>query len=151
MADHINQLPPKKTLHEIFWQRVEKTQTCWLWKGTLRKDGYGVLCYKYKRHFVHRLSLEINNTKLIKDLEIDHLCRVRNCVNPAHLEQVTIKENNLRGIGLAAQNARKNYCKRGHEFTKENTYLYKSSRTCRICQNNRAKTRALFSLQQSDL
>lgn len=71
-------------------------------------------------------------------LELDHLCRVRHCVNPNHLEPVTRKENVLRGAGISAQNSRKVYCKRGHKFTEETTKLkqqkYGVVRACIICR-----------------
>ncbi len=60
-------------------------------------------------------------------LTLDHLCRVRNCVNPAHLEPVTHRENTLRGDGVTAINARKTSCHRGHPFAGENLYVLRKA------------------------
>lgn len=68
---------------------------------------------------------------------IDHLCRNRGCVNPLHLQAVPMRENTLRGFGPSAENARKTHCKRGHEFTPENTYLHDGRRICKQCNRDR--------------
>lgn len=80
-----------------FWSKVEKTDTCWLWRGFTTKKGYGhfALGRGYKQ--AHRHSYELLVGKIPSHLQIDHLCRVRNCVNPDHLEPVTSRENALRG------------------------------------------------------
>jgi hypothetical protein len=67
-------------------------------------------------------------------MQLDHLCRVRGCVNPDHLEVVTGATNTLRGISSPAINARKTHCRRGHEFTPENTYIDRGSRRCKACR-----------------
>lgn len=79
---------------------------------------------------------------LIPDgLTLDHLCTVRHCVNPAHLEPVTMKENLMRGNGFGAKNARKTHCHRGHEFTPENTLTINGRRVCRPCNRLRLRER----------
>jgi hypothetical protein len=78
-------------------------------------------------------------------LQIDHLCRVRDCVNPTHLEQVTSKVNNQRGNGMAKKNAKKTHCLRGHAFGEAGNlvlgHLRRGWRQCRICTNMRERTR----------
>lgn len=117
-----------------FWNNVEKSNNCWIWTASLNNYGYGEFRFNKKLVLAHRFSYEISKGFIPKDLTIDHLCRNRVCVNPEHLECVSMKVNILRGIGIAAVNARKTHCKRGHEFTKENTYIIKTGRECRICR-----------------
>jgi hypothetical protein len=75
-------------------------------------------------------------------LELDHLCRNRSCVNPAHLEAISHKENILRGESFSSINAKRTHCKHGHEFTPENTYRWRGKmRTCRACNLNRVNAR----------
>jgi hypothetical protein len=72
--------------------------------------------------------------KIPEGLQIDHLCRVRECANPAHLEAVTCRENLLRGDTVTAHNANKTHCVNGHEYTPENTAITRDGcRRCRIC------------------
>lgn len=102
---------------------------CMLWQGSLDKDGYGR--YGKVVQMAHRLSYLINIGDLVPGLTIDHLCRVRSCVNPRHLEQVTIKENLARSV---TYNSTKTHCPKGHDFNELNTYLSpKGERHCRPC------------------
>lgn len=85
----------------------------------------------------HRVAYELTRGKVPTNMCLDHLCKNRLCVNPEHLEIVTLVENVMRGESLHARNARKTHCKSGHEFTKENTYIHpqRGSRLCRTCRN----------------
>lgn len=121
------------TLESKFWARINKTKSCWNWKGNKKSDGYGNIYHKGVFILAHRLSYEIHNGKIPKGLVIDHLCRNTRCVNPDHLEAVTTRENILRGEGVAAQNARKTHCKRGHEFTPDNIRKIKNGKACKTC------------------
>lgn len=85
---------------------------CWLWKGKTNRDGYG----RFWPGGVHRISYELENGEIPENLVIDHLCRVRSCVNPKHLEAVTNKTNVLRGVSPIAKNAKKTSCKNGHPY-----------------------------------
>lgn len=118
-----------------FLQNVEiYKHGCWLWLGGKNSYGYGQYHKDGKRLIAHRYSYERFNGPIPKDLQIDHLCRVRHCVNPEHLQAVSQKENLLRGYGLYAINARKTHCIHGHEFTPENTRIsYGTHRNCREC------------------
>jgi len=113
---------------------------CWEWNGWINKNGYCHTSFKGKGILAHRFIYEYWNGDINSKLTIDHLCRVRHCVNPLHLQQVPHRINILRGDTLAAKNARKTHCKRGHEFTKENTRITGiGSRCCRLCENLRAR------------
>ena len=117
---------------EEFWSKVDRGDGCWLWQGRIAPNGYGRFSHGGKDLYAHRVAYELAGGVIPSGLQIDHLCRVRHCVNPAHLEAVTQRENLLRGEGLTAQNARAGVCKHGHEFTPENTY-YRPDRPGRIC------------------
>lgn len=122
-------------LEQRFWEKVEKTDGCWLWVGSRDGNGYGLI-RNGRLVKAHRLSYEMHKGEIPDGMEIDHLCRVKACVNPAHLEAVTHRENMSRCPDTAqARLARRTHCKRGHEFTPENTYPVPSGgRACRACK-----------------
>lgn len=120
---------------ERFWSKVNKTDTCWLWTACITPNGYGLFKYKGKVERAHRIAYQVDKGDIPKGLVIDHLCRIKHCVNPDHLEAVTQRENVLRGESLAAINARKTHCKRGDKLSGDNLYLdFKGKRYCRICK-----------------
>lgn len=122
-----------------FWSKVERVPftTCWLWNGTMNPDGYGFFNVAQRKMVrAHRFAYKLMVGPIPGGLQLDHLCRERSCVNPAHLEPVTTGENTRRGVGRTATNARKTACKRGHPFTPENTYLSGGLRECRICKHD---------------
>jgi hypothetical protein len=109
-----------KELPDSFWKKVNKTDSCWLWLGK-KDDGYGRTIlpgYGPQQYLVHRLSFALLKDKIILNLQIDHLCKVRDCLNPDHLEQVTSKENTRRGLSNV-YNSDPNKCPYGHEYTHE--------------------------------
>jgi HNH endonuclease len=127
----------------LFWRHVQKTETCWLWTGHL-VEGYGSLTAriagKNTHYLAHRLSYEMHHGVIPSGLTIDHLCRVRRCVNPAHLEAISMAANILRGYCPAALNKRKVTCKFGHAFTDANTHIRPSGRReCRLCKRLRTQ------------
>lgn len=127
-----------------FWKKVSKQDNgCWLWTGAL-VNGYGQILVGKRRILAHRFAYELLVGPIPDGITLDHLCRVRNCVNPEHLEPCTMKDNTLRGVGLSAINARKTHCKHGHPFDAKNTYLrLTGGRTCRSCCAARERRRYL--------
>lgn len=119
-----------------FWAKVDQrgTDECWVWTGFRHPKGYGYFRVDGRSLAAHRVAYELCVAPIPDGLTIDHLCRNRACVNPAHLEPVTMIVNVLRGEGPTAENARKTHCIRGHPFDEENTYWFNGGRTCRICQ-----------------
>lgn len=123
---------------ERFWSYVpdRPPDECWLWTGNVDAYGYGRGTFDGKRQFAHRFAFELAGGTLTPGLVIDHLCRNRLCVNPAHLELVTRTENNRRGLSPSGVNLAKTHCVRGHEFTPQNTRLVASgNRQCRACES----------------
>lgn len=103
---------------------------CWLWRGAVNYKGYGL----FQGNCSHRFAYQLFVGRLRNSLVIDHLCRVRHCVNPRHLEQVTMRENWRRGQHHSALGV----CKRGHPISGANvcTWLLKGKeqRCCRRCR-----------------
>jgi hypothetical protein len=106
------------------FSRVEVTGFCWLWTGYISKNGYGRGGHKSKAWQLHRLFYTVLMGPIPEGLVLDHLCRIRNCVNPDHLEPVTKTENSRRGFGVGGWRERKNpfpslqerrFCKHGHD------------------------------------
>jgi hypothetical protein len=114
---------------------------CWLWTG-YTTQGYGRVYFGsrmsvMRSEMAHRVIYEHVVGPIPPGITLDHLCRVRSCVNPAHLEPVTNVENVMRGNGIGALNARKTRCKRGHEFTPENTRVRPGKRDCIACERSK--------------
>ena len=125
-----------------FWNKVEKTESCWPWKGRLTENGYARYQFGSGRTVAaHRVAYALLRGPIPSGMTLDHLCRVRHCVNPAHLEPVTMKENILRGNGLAATLARRKECPKGHGpfFWSE----VQGRRLCKRCKAEREGIRRL--------
>src|SRR5262245_49828213 len=108
---------------------VETPTGCWRWLGSTRPRGYGQLKWKGVPRQAHRAVYELLVGDLAAGITIDHLCGVKLCVNPAHMEPVTVDENHRRWARSIAS------CKRGHPFSVENTYRTpQGGRRCRTCR-----------------
>mgnify|MGYP001584480564 CR=1 FL=1 len=115
---------------------------CWIWQGTIDTEGYGRFYWRGFDMFAHRTAYTMYKGEILKGVETDHLCRVRSCVNPAHLEMVTHQINILRGESPAAKHAKKTHCPYGHAYDAANTLRYIKSngmfrRVCRTCRRKR--------------
>lgn len=131
--------PKPRPVLDRFWEKVEKTDNCWNWTGAHTGAGYGNFYIGDKVLMgAHKFSYELVNGKVPEPLVLDHLCRNRGCVNPAHLEVVTERENFYRGTGWSGRNIRKRVCSRGHELTQNNLInrqgARKGRRDCKKCQ-----------------
>jgi len=129
-------------LEERFWAKVRKTETCWLWTAFVDRAGYGrIRGFDGRRGeslYAHRVSYELHIGPIPKGLHIDHLCRVRSCVRPDHLEAVTCAENLRRGSGVAM--IKTGRCRRGHDVA-EHGYVRKDGRgiNCNECRRERRR------------
>lgn len=145
-------------LLERFWSKVDKNGPislarpdlnlgpCWLWTAHTDRKGYGRFSVGGTLVRVHRFSWSLQHGEIPAGMQPDHLCRVPNCVNPAHLEIVTPRENILRSNGPTAKHARKTHCFRGHPFDEKNTArckrgdrIYRGCKTCNRLKWNRIK------------
>ena len=117
---------------------------CWEWQAA-KTNGYGVVQHDGRVQRAHRVVYVSLTGPLPDELELDHLCRNRGCVNPKHTEPVTGVVNNARSDSASAKHARQTECLRGHAFTDENTYLRKRGskieRFCRECMRQRDRER----------
>ena len=119
----------------------EPMSGCWLWTAALTTAGYGMIGTQSDdgeqiEEYAHRVSYRRFKGPIPDGLAIDHKCRVRCCVNPDHLEVVTIGENVRRGL-TGVLWVKPTHCKRGHEYNESNSGLYlhrgRIERICRAC------------------
>lgn len=134
--------PKIKPLHLKFWEHVytEPNTGCWLWGGKLDTKGYGMITVPannkpgFKHLRAHRVGYELVVGPIPQGLDLDHLCKVKCCVSPYHLEPVTRKENTIRYYGPRP------FCKNGHELSGYNLRVNaKGHRFCRQCHREEAR------------
>lgn len=140
--------PPRRvwTTGEAIVEHIEVdcVSACWLWTGSITSDGYGQ--FGRPSRLAHRMSYEFFVGPIPDGCILDHVrdrgCIHRHCINPDHLESVTIAENVLRGDSRPAQNARKTHCPQGHPYDDENTWISPSTgwRGCRTCNRERHRS-----------
>lgn len=136
----MNLTPLTTAQTEQFWARVDKTGECWLWIGVTTEKGYGrfslVNDAGRRQHRAHRVAFTEARGPIPDGLVIDHLCRVRNCVNPDHMELVTPAENTLRGVSPSAIAAARTSCAKGHPYLPETTSMRSDGggRICLVCR-----------------
>ena len=136
------------SVQERFLEKVvpEPNTGCWLWLSHVDSDGYSRLSINNISILAHRYSYEHHNGAIPEELEIDHLCSVRSCVNPEHLEAVTHLENmnRMRVRGRHSNGREKiTHCPKGHPYAGENLYVYRGQRGCKKCRYETNRQRAL--------
>jgi hypothetical protein len=122
-----------------FWKRVDTSGDCWPWRRTITPKGYGRVRWAGRLMPAHVVAKAMLSGFPFGELQHDHLCRNRACVNPVHTERVTGRVNLMRGNTRAARNAAKTHCPKGHPLSGENLYLRRDrhGRGCRTCLNKR--------------
>jgi hypothetical protein len=119
-----------------FWEKVDVRgpDECWEWRACRNKNGYGRVNHPhFKTTWAHRVAYLLKVGPIPDGLQLDHLCRNRACVNPAHLEPVTQRVNLQRG-----ELATKTHCPQGHPYSGDNLIVRRGARECRTCRNARA-------------
>ena len=130
-----------------FWANVKRTDNCWEWIGNRKPNGYGEFAVRsldgWKTSLAHRFAYELLKGSIPRGLTIDHLCKNRLCVNPSHMEIVTLKVNILRGNSPWAINARKTHCLRGHPLIEGNLVKHRNStqKDCLTCHREKERAR----------
>jgi len=123
--------------------KVDTSSDCHLWLAGTSTAGYGKISLDDVTEFAHRVAwVAAHGEQVPPGLQLDHLCRVRRCVNPDHLEPVTRRENILRGESHQAKNARKTHCANGHPFNESNTGTQGQQwRKCNVCAREKTQRR----------
>jgi hypothetical protein len=134
--------------HIRFFAKVDAGGDCWLWTGYVAPNGYGRFGSSGKILCAHVWAWQYLIGQTSEGLQLDHLCRVRSCVNPDHLEPVTQKENWARSYNITVLNARKTHCPQGHEYKGENLRIQvlangTRARFCRACSRAESRRRRL--------
>ena len=134
-----------KSVEERFWAKVRKTDTCWLWIAGVDKNGYGRMHYVTNSEYAHRISFWLHGGVIPEGKHLDHVCCVRNCVNPEHLRPLTRAQNSSR----ATKGKFKPLCHRGHDMNDPENVYWSTRRTgarageqlrvCAKCNRENAK------------
>lgn len=141
---------PRRTLAEYLWARIVRTpEGCWRWTGSHATTGYGTGSFEGRAFLAHREVYEVLVGPIPEALTVDHVhdrgCRWKDCVNPSHLEPVTLAEN----VRRAAAARRAAHCPHGHPFDAENTGRTGNGwRYCLTC--NRTRSAAAYSRSRSE-
>lgn len=142
-----------------FWEKVNKTKTCWIWTASKDACGYGLHAKKFNTTRAHRISYILKYGEFDQKLKVLHICDTPECVRPDHLKLGTqqdnmidmvsknrhYKQNNLNidydeWLKSHHLRSKKDICSRGHKFSNKNTRMKKIknryTRVCRQCEFN---------------
>jgi hypothetical protein len=122
-----------------FKDKFDEEPGCWIWTAAMSNTGYGSIGVEGKTCHAHRIAYELWVGPIPEGAQIDHLCRERACVNPAHLEVVSAQENAKRGLNGVL----KTRCAQGHPWTEEHIYHRPGSgkKMCGTCNRERSRAR----------
>lgn len=133
-----------KTIDQRFWEKVDTTagEGCWQWLAYKSPSGYGTIRINKKNTMAHRQAYELLVNKIPSDMTVDHLCKNPSCVNPSHMEIVTLSENVIRAkpwekacVASGVVQSSKMSCPKGHSYDNINTYVTpKGRRDCKECR-----------------
>lgn len=128
---------------ERFWARIKIDENgCWIWQGARGAGGYGQMSVNGRRVLTHRLAFEHYKRPFAEGEQADHLCRVRPCANPEHMEGVSSRTNTQRGMAPMMVLHRNRICKNGHPMVGDNIAKGPhGSKLCRLCRNARAQAK----------
>ncbi len=129
--------PPRTDYDEIPCQTPGLVGPCHVSKSRSIVCGYATAKFKGKSIRLHRYVFELAKGSPIADgMMIDHMCRVKRCINPAHLREVTPKINSTENI----VRVQKTHCPQGHEYNAENTKIRRGAKECKVCHRNQSKS-----------
>jgi hypothetical protein len=109
---------------ERFWAKVNKSEDHWLWTGAVQSNGYGTFHFQGHQHRAPRISFYLTHGHW-PEPQVDHLCAIRLCIRPDHLEEVTAFQNMRRAFGGTDA-----HCKNGHPRFEGSSYKDGSCREC---------------------
>lgn len=110
---------PRVPVAERLWRRVEKTDTCWLWRGNISNVGYGTITVEGVTKYVHRVAYELAHGPIPEGLSVLHQCDVRACVNPEHLRVGSAQENAVEAASRGRRGSRAGHSKLTEEKVRE--------------------------------
>ena len=139
---------PRRPFNDRFTEKIWVLEdTCWLWTGTIAHTGYGQIGDRGQSLLAHRVSYQMFKGPIPDGLQIDHLCRNRWCVNPDHMEPVTLVINVERGVSPSALNRQKTHCPAGHPY--DHRFGARQTRGCRPCINARRRAKRAIEGKQA--
>lgn len=131
-----------KRILKRFIEKIDFTDTCWLWKAGKFKNGYAQFWLDdgnfSGQKYAHRVSFSWFVSPLQRKMDIHHICNTKHCVNPAHLILITRSEHLLEDIKNGVR-VTKTHCKQGHSLSGDNLYISKKQRVCKTCRAKRLR------------